>query len=417
MTILLDLIIINASAVMAFLLREYRLNFIDELPSIYLIKYFTALFAFNIIYFFISWLVGLYDKRHKRALLEEFLLIFGIFLMCMAVMIAILFLSRFWWVSRIIVYLFWVSSVLMICVAHYLTRANIASLDVLKNDLSEIKTTMSAKKPNINSKLSIIIVNTNEKQKLVNCLDSIKAAGISFPLEIVVVDNISSDGTVEYLAGQYPRVKIVKNPDNLGYARSVNNGLRVATSDLCLILNPDIIVLPGAIEIMVDYMFKNPKAGIVGCKLFNEDGSLQHSVRRFLDLRTYLYMFTPLRGLMTGSAIERYYLMQDWDHNDNRIVDWVLGGCMLVKRAAFEQVGMMDEKIFLYFDDVDWCYRMWDKGWQIGYVAEAGMIHKHMRASANKILNRATYEHFKSLFYFLRKHGLRLPGNCPSSLE
>ncbi|MGB9613004.1 MAG: glycosyltransferase family 2 protein [Candidatus Margulisiibacteriota bacterium] len=90
---------------------------------------------------------------------------------------------------------------------------------------------------------------------------------------------------------------------------------------------------------------------------------------------------------------------------------------MLVRKSAIEEVGMMDENFFLYFDDVDWCYRMWEKGWQVAYVAEAAMIHKHARTSANRLFNRATYEHLKSLFRFVRKHGFRLPRNAPSTLE
>ena len=90
---------------------------------------------------------------------------------------------------------------------------------------------------------------------------------------------------------------------------------------------------------------------------------------------------------------------------------------MIVRKKAVEEVGLMDDRFFLYFEDVDWCFRMWENGWQVAYVAEAAMIHKHMRTSANKLFNRATREHFKSLFYFLLKHGFRLPKNSPSSLE
>jgi GT2 family glycosyltransferase len=284
-------------------------------------------------------------------------------------------------------------------------------------DLKYIELGMLNKNKSLQEKVSIVIVNTNELVKLKRCLASIMAAKASSPLEIIVVDNNSSDGTTDFLAKNYPAVKLVKNINNLGYPRSVNNGLRAASSNYCLILNPDIIVLPGAIEIMLDYMLAHPRAGIAGCRLFNENGSLQYSVRRFLDLRTYLYRFTPLRGLMAGSALERFYLMQDWDHKDNRMVDWVLGGCMMVRKEAMDEVGMMDEKIFLYFDDVDWCYRMWEKGWQVAYVADAAMVHKHERTSANKLFNRATREHFKSLFYFLRKYGFKIPFSCPSNQE
>jgi hypothetical protein len=237
------------------------------------------------------------------------------------------------------------------------------------------------------------------------------------PHTIIIVDNNSSDGTAEYVKNNYPRIKLVKNMENYGYSRAVNIGLKSAPADFYLISNPDMTLIPGSIEVVLDHMLQNPGTGLSSCKLLNTDGSLQYSARRFLDLRTYLYRFTPIRGLMKGSAIERSYLMQDWDHNDNRAVDWVLGGLMLLRKEAYDKVGPLDENIFLYFEDVDLCFRMWDLGWQIDYISEAVVIHEHIRASANKIFNRATYEHIKSLFYFLRKHGLNLPKNCPSSVE
>ena len=109
--------------------------------------------------------------------------------------------------------------------------------------------------------------------------------------------------------------------------------------------------------------------------------------------------------------------MQDWDHRDNREVDWLLGSTLMVRSEALKQVGGMDENIFLYLEDVDWCYRMWEKGWKVCYMAEAEMPHKHIRASMNKILSKEMLVHFKSLFYYLHKHGLTLPANCPSALE
>jgi GT2 family glycosyltransferase len=422
MRVLIDLIIINFSAVLAFLLREHRLHFIKRLPSEHLGRYIFALIGFNILYIFISWLMGLYDKRQKRALIEEFALIFAVFIMCLGVMIVFLFLGRLYWVSRIIVYIFLGSSIFLLCASRYVFKPEtVARRSVIRYDLSEFKRNEEVKASEISlehaKKLSVVIVTYKHREMLSRCLLSLKNVGTKVPLEIIVVDNNSNDGTIEFVKENYPEMKIIANNENLGYSRAVNIGLRSATSQFYLTINPDIIVLPGAIEIMIDYMNRNPKVGIAGCKLFNEDGSLQFSVRRFLDLRTYLYRFTPLRGLMAGSALERRYLMQEWDHNDNRLVDWVLGGCMMVKKSAMDEVGLMDEKIFMYFDDVDWCYRMWSRGWQVAYVGEAGMIHKHERTSANKIFNRATREHFKSLFYFLQKVGLKLPSSCPSSLE
>jgi GT2 family glycosyltransferase len=422
MRFIIDLIIINISAVFAFLLRENWLHFIKRLPSEHLWKYILALAGFNILYFFTSWLMGLYDKRQKRAMIEEFALIFAVFIMCLGVMIVFLFLGRLYWVSRIIVYLFLGSSIFLVCISRYLIKSGtIVGKSKVKYDLSKFEQKEISRSLEINlgeiNKLSIVIVTYKHKDILSKCLDSLENIEKSISLEVVVVDNYSNDGTIELIKKDYPNVKIIENRENRGYSKAVNIGLGAITSDFSLIINPDIIITPGAVKIMLDYMNKNPKVGIAGCKLFNEDGSLQFSVRRFLDFRTYLYRFTPLRGLMAGSLLERRYLMQDWDHNDNRPVDWVLGGCMLVRKSMIEEVGLLDENIFMYFDDVDWCYRVWEKGWKVAYIGEAGMIHKHERTSANKIFNRATREHFKSLFYFLKKYGVRLPKNSPSLQE
>lgn len=421
MRLLIDLLIINFSAIVAFSLREI-VGYQEKMSaSVVLDKYLISLLLWNLLFVFIFWMLGAYDRRQKRVVIEEFVLILGLFSTGLAIQIAFMFLGQMWWMSRAIVFMFWGFSISLLCFSRLILRKNHIGIEPIKVDVRGLELKLKQKKeildPKLKENLSIIIVNTNEKEKLSRCLKSLEQAQIKVSLEIIVVDNQSTDGTLQFLQKSYPQVKIVRNPHNLGYARSVNNGLRVASSNYCLILNPDIVVLPGSIEIMLDYMITNPKVGLAGCKLLNEDGSLQYSVRRFLDARTYLYRFTFLRGLMAGSSLERSYLMQDWDHRDNCLVDWVLGGCMMVKRKAFEEVGMMDEKIFLYFDDVDWCYQMWNKGWQVAYVADAVIFHKHMRTSANKIFNRATFEHMKSLFYFLIKRGLRFPKNCPSSQE
>ncbi len=416
MQAILDLIIINFSAFLAFLFRQHFGDLIiKQPPSLYWQKYAWVLLYFNFLCLFVFWILGLYDKRQKRALLEEIALIFGVMLIAMAILIVILFTGRLWWMSRTILFLFLINSVVLLSFVRVFI--NKKPKKQIKLNLKQIEQNMKDKNISLNEKVSIIIVCYNSLSKLEKCLKSTTVSAFRNELEIIKVDNNSTDGTAKFVEEKYLNIKLLKNNTNLGYTKAVNQGLKASKSEFNLILNSDIVVLPGAIEIMLKYMINHPRVGIAGCRLFNEDGTLQYSVRRFLDLRTYLYRFTPIRGLMAGSALERYYLMQDWDHKDNRFVDWVLGGCMMVKKEAINEVGMMDENIFLYFDDVDWCYRMWEKDWQIAYVADAAMIHKHERTSANKIFNRATREHFKSLFYFIRKYGFRIPTNCPSSQE
>lgn len=421
MNIIVDLVIINISALFAFLLRLIFGDFVvKQSPILFWPKYLAVLLFLNMIYPIIFWLLGLYDKRQKRALLEEFILIFGVFSTSVAILIIFLFLGRLWWMSRIVLFAFWGSAILLLCISRLIIRTNMPKSRVMKSDLSVSFERLAGKKAELQSKisdkLSIIIVTFNSMGKVENCLGSIRKAGLRSPFEVIVVDNNSQDGTADFLS-QQKEIRVINNQVNVGYSKAVNIGIKAAASDMLLILNPDIAVIPGSIEVMLNYLVSHPQVGLAGCKLLNEDGTLQYSVRRFLDLRTYLYRFTPLRGLMAGSAIERYYLMQEWDHNDDRLVDWVLGGCMLARKKALTDVGLMTDSYFIYFEDVDLCFKLWEKGWQVAYVAEAVMFHKHVRASANKLFKRATYEHFKSLFLFLRKHGFRLPKSAPSNQE
>jgi len=415
---LLDLLTINISAICAFALRHYFGDLIiKQPPLLYWDKYLLVLLALNLIYPAIFWVLGLYDRRQKRALLEEFLQIFGVISTSIAVIIIFLFMGRLWWMSRIVIFAFWGLSVVLLSLVRLLAGklrsrpiSHVADVTELIDGLRV--RAAGLKKPGL---ISLVIVAHNSLADLSKCLKSIYACPDGPAWQVIVVDNASTDKCFELIHQQYPQVEYLLNEENRGYSVAVNRGLAAAKGEYVLILNPDIEVLPGAINIMADYLGRHKKVGLIGCRLLNSDGSLQYSARRFLDLRTYLYRFTPLRGLLAGSVIERTYLMQDWDHQNNRLVDWVLGGCMMVRKQAVAEVGLMDERYFLYFEDVDWCFRMWEKGWQVAYVAEAAMFHKHLRTSANKLFNRATKEHFKSLFKFIRQHGFYFPPNCPSS--
>ncbi|HTY13249.1 MAG TPA: glycosyltransferase, partial [Candidatus Omnitrophota bacterium] len=340
-----DLLTINLTAALAFALRELWGRFPDKPPVYFGQKYLMTILFLNVLYLFLFWILGAYDRRQKRALLEDFVLIFGIISTGLFVLVTFLFMGRMWWMSRGTLYLFWFISIAALCLIR-VAKAKYKKPDAVKADLTDLEKEMAAAKatldPSITPSVSVVIVNTNDKSKLMQCLDSLDCAASRAVKEITVVDNASTDGTIEYLEKEHPRVRVVRNPFNLGYPCSVNNGIRASSGEYCLILNPDIIVIPGAIEVMLDHLVTHPAVAIAGCKLLNLDGTLQYSARRFLDLRTYLYRFTPLRGLMAGSALERAYLMQDWDHNDDRVVDWVLGGCMLARRKAFEAVGLMD---------------------------------------------------------------------------
>ena len=254
-------------------------------------------------------------------------------------------------------------------------------------------------------KLLIALVNYKSTDLLVTCLETIRNQSIHADYGIVVVDNFSQDGGVERLRRDYPDVHLIANARNSGYAKAVNQAIQAYESDYILLLNPDIEVTDGSIEAMLDFLDTTPDAGIVGGKLLNPDGSLQYSCRTFYTLPTILWRRTFLRKLFPNSPVLSRHLMSDWDHNSVRDVDWVLGACMMIRRSALQDVGLMDERFFLYFEDVDWCYRMKKGGWRVCYVPDARMVHHHQRQSAQGLMNKTLLFHVMSMFHFYDKWG------------
>lgn len=257
-------------------------------------------------------------------------------------------------------------------------------------------------------KLLIAIVNYKSTDLLVKCLDSLYAQDIEADYRIVVVDNNSQDGGIDRLRREYPAVTLIANDANQGYAHAVNQAIRAEDSEYILILNPDIEVRPGAVNAMLDFMACTPDAGIVGGKLLNPDGTLQYSCRTFYTLPTILLRRTPLGKLFPHSSIVTRHLMADWDHAAVRDVDWMLGACLMIRRSAAQAVGLMDERFFLYFEDVDWCYRMHRAGWRVCYLPDAEMVHHHRRYSANGLFNKTLLYHLMSMLHFYIKWG-KLP--------
>jgi len=189
---------------------------------------------------------------------------------------------------------------------------------------------------------------------------------------------------------------------NVGYARGVNLGIQHAGEDDVLILNPDIQLLPGAIEALERAARDRPRAGILVPKLLHPDGNLQLSVRRFYNWRTLLLRRAPWGALAGKSRTVRDHLMADWDHGDTRPVDWAIGAAMYVRRRAVRDVGLMDERYFLYFEDVDWCQRMWRHGYEVVYCADSRMVHDYARASAS-LRPRSVGAHAAGLLRFAEK--------------
>jgi GT2 family glycosyltransferase len=257
--------------------------------------------------------------------------------------------------------------------------------------------------------LSIIIVNYRSRGLVRTCLRGIAKAKIRYSYEVLVVDNASNDGCVEMIWREFPDVRVFAAESNRGLASGNNIGIRAANGRYLLIINPDIALFEGMVERLIDYLERNPNVALVAPKLINPDGTIQYSIYRFPTLLTPLLRRTFLANLPSAKKILRSYLMFDWDRNKSGPVDWVLGACMLVRREAYNVIGEMDERYFLYFEDVDWCRRFWAAGYEVHYVSEAQLVHYHRRLSAeipglSGIFTRATRIHITSWMRYLLKY-------------
>ncbi len=258
------------------------------------------------------------------------------------------------------------------------------------------------------SRLAIVLVHYETPEFLRACLASLAAAPPRVTCDIVVVDNSRHGDAAAAVVTQFPSVRLTRPGRNAGFAGGVNHGFSVTDSPYVLVLNPDIVAQPGAVDALVAFMDAHPDVGLAGAQLRNPDGTLQYSCRTFYTLPAILLRRTPLGRLFPRARAVRDHLMLDWDHATPRDVDWVLGAAMIVRRSAVHEVGPADERFFLYFEDVDWCYRMHQAGWRVAYVPDAVMVHHHQRDSARGLRSRGLRIHLSSTLKFYEKWSLVL---------
>ncbi len=265
------------------------------------------------------------------------------------------------------------------------------------------------------TKLSIIIVNYNTLPVTKNLLDFLLKQDLPPATEIIVVDNNSSDDSVPLLRADYPEITVIENRENVGLAAGVNTALKQAKGKYYLILNPDMIALPGSIDTLVSFLDEHEDVGVAGGKLISPNNKLQYSCFRFYKPMTIVYRRTFLGKTKRGRAEIARFLMKDADHSTIQDVDWLMGACLILRGDTVQEVGGMDERFFLYFEDVDWCRRFWEKGWRVTYVPEAVFSHFYQHTSRGNafvglLTNRPTREHIKSaLKYFWKFRGKPLP--------
>jgi len=261
-------------------------------------------------------------------------------------------------------------------------------------------------------RLSIIVTNYKTPDLLRLCLESIKVAGAGLDYEIIVVDSEADEETEETIKEFFPDQKInwISFKKNQGYAKLVNDGLVRAQGDHTLILNADLILFRDSLRQMIDYLENNPRVGMLGPQLLNFNGTVQNSCFCFYRPMTILYRRTFLGQTKKGKADLLRFLMKDFDRASTSDVDWLLGAALLVRGQALKEVGLMDERFFLYFEDVDWCRRFHEAGWRVVYFPEAKMHHYHGRISKKSggvsdiFFNKYTWIHLASAAKYFWKY-------------
>lgn len=228
----------------------------------------------------------------------------------------------------------------------------------------------------------MIITSWNTRQRLLECLRSIEQSVESAGLEIIVVDNGSTDGSVEAVQREFPAVEVVANSVNLGYARASNMGMRRASGRYLFLVNSDVVVRPGAIVALTRFMDAHPRVGLAGPRVVNEDGTLQHSCRRFPGIRANTNNAFAIHRLFPRSPRFGGEVMLYWDHDSERSVDVVSGCFCVVRDTALRGVGGLDERFFLYGEDVDWCMRFHAAGWDVRFCPAAEVVHYRGASSA-----------------------------------
>ncbi|MEI7497699.1 MAG: glycosyltransferase family 2 protein [Candidatus Falkowbacteria bacterium] len=251
------------------------------------------------------------------------------------------------------------------------------------------------------TELSIIIVSWNVKEKLRENLTALYQSVGDLGLEVFVVDNHSHDGTVAMIQQSFPRVRLIPNNHNLGFAKANNQALRQAEGKYVLLLNPDMKVLPDTLQNMVNWMDANPQASLAGCHLVDQNLNTILHVRQFPTLNDQLAIVLKLPHLF--KHILKNYLQENFDYTKAAKVDSVRGGFFMLRQKTIEKIGLLDEQYFIWFEEVDYCKRVYAQGGEVWYTPTATCI-DYVGQSFKQVKNRTTQAYFKSsmLKYFLK---------------
>jgi N-acetylglucosaminyl-diphospho-decaprenol L-rhamnosyltransferase len=252
--------------------------------------------------------------------------------------------------------------------------------------------------------VTAIVVNWNTRDLLAETLTSLEAHAGGFSMEVIVVDNGSVDDSVEMVRRDWPSVRLIVNEENVGFTRANNQAIRVSHGKYLLLINSDALLTPGCLDRMIARMEQDVRVGAVGPRLVYGDGSWQRwTAGRAPSLSAALYHYLFLDRILPGDPARGLYLGRDV--RNARVTDWVCSACMLVRRSALDEVGLLDENLFVYMDDVDLCQRLRDGGWSVWYCPEAEAIHYGSQSTERVVTTTSTVALRAFNRYFARRHG------------
>ncbi|MCJ7491299.1 MAG: glycosyltransferase family 2 protein [Dehalococcoidia bacterium] len=252
--------------------------------------------------------------------------------------------------------------------------------------------------------ISIVIVSYNGREHLRRCLQSLAAHPPAVEREVIVVDNDSRDGSAPMVASEFPDVRLLRMPRNLGFAAGANRGAREAKGEAIVLLNPDSEVEADPFAPMLAYLREHDDTGVVAPRLLNPDGSLQLSCRSFPTFSVALFnRYSLLTRLFPRNRYSRQYLLSDWHHDSISDVDWVSGACLMVRHSLFEEIGLLDEGYFMYIEDVDLCQRVHRAGYNVVYLPQTSVIH-HIGRSSRTLPSRSIVARHRSMWHYYKKY-------------
>ena len=253
------------------------------------------------------------------------------------------------------------------------------------------------------ARVSVVIVVWNAKKYVIECLETLREHCTQVCPEVIVVDNASSDGTPELVAERFPEYKLVRNPENFGFAKANNIGIAQSSGDYVCLVNSDVKFVDDCISPMIEYLSHNPGVSMVGPKMLAPDGRVWRSTMRFPTIWNHFSRALGLDIAFKKSRLFGGLLMSDFDHQSTAAVEVLNGWFVVVRRSAMERVGLLDPQFFMYGEDVDWCYRFRKAGDGVVFFAEAGAIHYGGASSAHAPL-RFYLELYRATWQYWRKH-------------